>query len=180
MCQRVGADVDLYGRERNRLAIFAGSRVDSRYQVQQMHNAVHSIFHVAAQVGGPVAKSGPQRIAGRLGPCAVHGHGALLHTGRCDTLGSWCNDPKGSRMKFTAGQIRAARALIGMSQGELAARAGVSVPTVKRAESDSKTTSKVADETRQSLRAVLEASGVEFTNGDMPGVRLNKVKPSKR
>ena len=83
-------------------------------------------------------------------------------------------------MKFTAGQIRAARALIGMSQSELAARAGVSVPTVKRAESDSKTTSKVADETRQSLRAALEASGVEFTNGDMPGVRLHKVKPSKR
>lgn len=83
-------------------------------------------------------------------------------------------------MKFTAGQIRAARALIAMSQGELAARAGVSVPTVKRAESDSKTVPTVAEETRQSLRAVLEASGVEFTNGDMPGVRLHKVKPSRR
>jgi|HubBroStandDraft_5_1064220.scaffolds.fasta_scaffold76223_2 transcriptional regulator with XRE-family HTH domain len=82
-------------------------------------------------------------------------------------------------MKFTAGQIRAGRALIGMAQSELAARAGVSVPTVKRAESDSKSSPHVAEDTREKLRAALEAAGVEFTNGETPGVRLHR-KVSRR
>ena len=72
----------------------------------------------------------------------------------------------------TAGQMRAARALIGLSQTELADRAGVSVPTIKRCESESQSVPTVSVETKNRIRAVLEAEGVEFTNGDQPGVRL--------
>ncbi|WP_348625921.1 MULTISPECIES: helix-turn-helix transcriptional regulator [unclassified Mesorhizobium] len=75
---------------------------------------------------------------------------------------------------MTAGQMRAARALIGIAQAELARRAGVSVPTIKRCESDGKNGSIVSAETQAKIRTVLEAEGVEFTNGDRPGVRLRR------
>ncbi|CAN7515234.1 helix-turn-helix domain-containing protein [Mesorhizobium caraganae] len=70
--------------------------------------------------------------------------------------------------------MRAARALIGLSQSELANRAGVSIPTVKRCESDSERVAVVSAETQDKIRAVLEAEGVEFTNGNRPGVRLRR------
>ncbi|QKC86542.1 LacI family DNA-binding transcriptional regulator [Mesorhizobium sp. NZP2077] len=75
---------------------------------------------------------------------------------------------------MTAAQMRAARALIALSQSELARRAGVSIPTVKRCESDSERAAVVSDETQDKIRAVLEAEGVEFTNGNHPGVRLRR------
>lgn len=68
--------------------------------------------------------------------------------------------------------MRAARALIGISQAELARRAGVSIPTIKRCESNSERTAVVSGETQDKVRAVLVAEGVEFTNGKHPGVRL--------
>lgn len=74
----------------------------------------------------------------------------------------------------TAAQMRAARALIGLSQAELARRAGVSIPTIKRCESDSQRAAVVSAETQDKIRAVLEAEGVEFTNGNHPGVRLRR------
>lgn len=75
---------------------------------------------------------------------------------------------------MTAAQMRAARALISLSQSELAKRAGVSIPTVKRCESDSERVASVSAETQDKIRAVLEAEGVEFTNGNHPGVRLRR------
>ncbi|QCL97280.1 helix-turn-helix transcriptional regulator [Agrobacterium tumefaciens] len=76
----------------------------------------------------------------------------------------------------TAGQMRAARALIGISQAELACRAGVSVPTIKRCESEGENIPIVSSETQQRIRSVLEAEGIEFIpeNGGGPGVRLAK------
>lgn len=79
-------------------------------------------------------------------------------------------------MKITSGQIRAARALLGMSQSELAERAGVSVPTIKRCETDSGTAPNVAEPSRAKVIASLEAAGIEFTNGDAPGVRMRTKK----
>ncbi len=72
--------------------------------------------------------------------------------------------------------MRAARALVGISQAELASRAGVSVPTIKRCESEGSNTAVVSSETQQKIRAVLEAEGIEFIpeNGGGPGVRLAK------
>jgi transcriptional regulator with XRE-family HTH domain len=73
---------------------------------------------------------------------------------------------------LTPAQVRAARALIGETQPETAARAGVSVSTLKRAEGT--ITPPASAEAVDSIRAALEAGGVEFIaeNGGGPGVRL--------
>jgi len=68
----------------------------------------------------------------------------------------------------TPGQIRAARALVGLSQSEVAGRAQLSIPTVKRAESDIGLRASVA--AVAAIRATLEAAGVEFTHGNGAGV----------
>jgi transcriptional regulator with XRE-family HTH domain len=75
--------------------------------------------------------------------------------------------------EITIEQIRAARALLGWSQTELAARAELSLPTVKRVEINSDL--RVSAEARLRLRVALEAGGVEFIdeNGGGPGVRLS-------
>jgi transcriptional regulator with XRE-family HTH domain len=71
-------------------------------------------------------------------------------------------------------QLRAARALTGLSQPEVAEAAGVSVPTLKRAESGGPI--KVAEETIHAIARALEKAGVEFIaeNGGGAGVRLKK------
>ncbi|WP_245523955.1 helix-turn-helix domain-containing protein, partial [Mesorhizobium sp. M2D.F.Ca.ET.223.01.1.1] len=56
--------------------------------------------------------------------------------------------------------MRAARALIGLSQADVARRAGVSIPTVKRCESGSERAPMVSAETQDKVRAALEAEGV--------------------
>ena len=72
-----------------------------------------------------------------------------------------------------AKQIRAARAMTGMSQAQLAEKIGVSTKTIKRAENDEDTT--VAQDTISALRKALEDAGIEFLgNGKGPGVRLTK------
>jgi transcriptional regulator with XRE-family HTH domain len=72
----------------------------------------------------------------------------------------------------TCAQIRAARSLLGLSQPEVAAAAGVSSMTVKRAEGSGKPAA--SHEAMTAVRQALEAAGVEFTNGNQPGVRLRK------
>ncbi|HBD91547.1 MAG TPA: transcriptional regulator [Gemmobacter sp.] len=75
-------------------------------------------------------------------------------------------------VSMTAGQIRAARALIGMTQAELAEASGVSLPTIKRIETGAD--AKVS--TVEALRSALATAGVEFLpeNGGGVGVRLKK------
>lgn len=68
-------------------------------------------------------------------------------------------------------QFRAARALLDWSRSKLGEKAGYSLPTVQRIE---KGGANVSDEVREKLKAALEKAGVEFTNGDAPGVRLKK------
>ena len=60
----------------------------------------------------------------------------------------------------TVEQLRAARALLGWSQTELASRAGLSLPTVKRVEGGFGPN--VSDEARLKLQQALEAAGLEF------------------
>jgi transcriptional regulator with XRE-family HTH domain len=73
-------------------------------------------------------------------------------------------------ISITIEQFRAARALLNWSRAELARRSGQHATTVKRVETpDSET---VSEEVRAKLKATLESAGVEFTNGDAPGVRL--------
>ncbi|MCQ0986501.1 helix-turn-helix domain-containing protein [Jiella sp. LLJ827] len=70
-------------------------------------------------------------------------------------------------------QVKAARALLGWSQNDLADRSGVSRPTVKRLEaSDGELGGRAT--TSDAIRSALEAAGVEFIaeNGGGAGVRL--------
>jgi DNA-binding XRE family transcriptional regulator len=75
----------------------------------------------------------------------------------------------------TVAQLRAARAMVRMTQSELAEAAGVSVETVKRIETTvgdlSANTVTVA-----ALRKVLEGKGIVFVpgNGGPPGVRFRE------
>ena len=75
---------------------------------------------------------------------------------------------------FTPSQIRAARALIGWSQTEVATAAGLSIPTVKRAEADGGI--RVSEDAVVAIARALKKAGVEFIaeNGGGPGVRLRK------
>jgi predicted transcriptional regulator len=77
--------------------------------------------------------------------------------------------------KVSIRQIKAARALLGWSQTELADTAGVSVPTVKRLEATDGVLGGRKD-TATKLRSALERAGIEFIeeNGGGPGVRLHK------
>jgi hypothetical protein len=69
--------------------------------------------------------------------------------------------------------IRAARALLRWQQSQLARASSVSLPTIKRLEA--KPGILIAHgSTVAALRRALEAAGIEFTNGDQPGVRLRK------
>ena len=70
-------------------------------------------------------------------------------------------------------QIRGARGLLGWSQTELAEAAGLSLPTVKRYETGRG--AKVSDDAAVKMVRALEAAGVEFTNGDAPGVRVKSA-----
>jgi transcriptional regulator with XRE-family HTH domain len=73
-------------------------------------------------------------------------------------------------------QLRAARALLGWSQSELALRAGLSVPTLKRLEGGFGP--HVSDEARAKLMKAIEAAGVEFIeeDGGGAGVRFRKAR----
>lgn len=73
-------------------------------------------------------------------------------------------------------QLRAARALTGLSQAEVAEAAGISIPTLKRAEAGGPI--KVADDTIGAIAKALEKAGVEFIaeNGGGAGVRMKKKK----
>ena len=75
---------------------------------------------------------------------------------------------------ITIQQIRAARGLLGWSQSDLAERAELSLPTVKRVESGRGP--RVSDDARACIKRALESGGVQFIseNGGGPGVRLRK------
>jgi transcriptional regulator with XRE-family HTH domain len=74
-------------------------------------------------------------------------------------------------MIFLPTQCRMARAALGLGVRDLAAAAKVSTDTVARFERGEE----LKERTIEALRRALEAAGVEFTNGDQPGVRLAKA-----
>lgn len=80
-----------------------------------------------------------------------------------------------SILKVSIRQIKAARALLGWSQEELAAKAQISIPTVKRLEArDGPLGGR--SETGDKIRKALQVAGVEFIdeNGGGAGVRLRR------
>lgn len=68
-------------------------------------------------------------------------------------------------------QSKMARAAVGWGVRELAASAQVSPDTVARLERGEL----LSPRTLAAIRSAFEAAGVEFTNGDAPGVKLRKA-----
>ena len=81
---------------------------------------------------------------------------------------------------MTPGQMKAARLLLGWSAKRLAARSGTSAAMVTVFEQTGRLMSlnsrfrTVPVDAVDAIRTTLEAAGVEFTDGDAPGVRLRK------
>lgn len=73
--------------------------------------------------------------------------------------------------KLIGGQIRAARGLLNWSALDLARASALGVNTIRRAEAASIETS-LTPANELAIRRAFQAGGVEFTNGDQPGLRL--------
>jgi hypothetical protein len=72
---------------------------------------------------------------------------------------------------ITGRHVRAARALIGWAQNELSKKSKVALGTVRRMEgSDGPVSART--ESLNRVVITLERAGVEFLNGDQPGVRM--------
>jgi predicted transcriptional regulator len=80
---------------------------------------------------------------------------------------------------ITGRQLRAARALIGWEQAELAAKSRVAIGTIRRMESfDGEIGSRTS--TLSQVLQALEKAGIEFLNSDSPGVRVRAGSPARR
>lgn len=83
---------------------------------------------------------------------------------------------------ITAAQLRAARALLGIDQRELAAQAGLSLPTIQRMEASDGVIRGNVDSLMK-LVAALDAAGIELisdnatSSGAGRGVRLKAPPP---
>ena len=75
-------------------------------------------------------------------------------------------------VSMISAQLRAARALLNWNQTELADLAGVSVETIKRLERIGGTLDATKVSTLDAITKALNKAGVEFTDGDAPGVQL--------
>jgi transcriptional regulator with XRE-family HTH domain len=73
---------------------------------------------------------------------------------------------------LTASQCRAARGLLDWTQQDLADAARIGVATVRLFEGEA---TEARPATLTVLKQAFEMAGVEFTNGDQPGVRLTKA-----
>ena len=85
-----------------------------------------------------------------------------------------------SILKVSIRQIKAARSLLAWSQEELARVADVSIPTIKRLESNDGPLGGRSS-TGQKILNAFQQAGVEFIdeNGGGPGVRLKKTAKGK-
>jgi hypothetical protein len=80
---------------------------------------------------------------------------------------------------LTSEHLRAARALLRWEQKDLAKRSEISLPSVKRLETQPGRLS-AQEATLAALRSALEKAGIEFSNGGSPGVRLKRKKTPSR
>ena len=75
--------------------------------------------------------------------------------------------------------MRAARAFLRWTANDLAKAAKVGVMTIRRAEAEDGVPQKMLVNNVEAIRRALEAAGIEFTNGDAPGVRMVKAKKAR-
>jgi len=78
-----------------------------------------------------------------------------------------------SKGQISPAQCRGARAMLKMSQQELAEASAVSPRAIADFEAAKR---KMTKANVAALQRALEAAGAEFTDGDQPGVRLAKKK----
>jgi transcriptional regulator with XRE-family HTH domain len=76
---------------------------------------------------------------------------------------------------ITGPQFRAARAMLGWTVRELARRSILSIPTIHAIE-DTNMPSALRRGDLMAIQAALEDGGIEFTNGNEPGVKLRAKK----
>jgi len=77
-------------------------------------------------------------------------------------------------MLTTGNQLKAARALVGLEQREVAEKAGVNVNTIRNMEAAGAGQIAGRAQNVQMVQRVLEEAGIEFLNHGQPGVRLRK------
>ncbi|WP_084299187.1 helix-turn-helix transcriptional regulator [Bradyrhizobium sp. WSM1743] len=75
-------------------------------------------------------------------------------------------------MLSTGNQLKAARALAGLNQAELAKAAGVNVTTISAMEGKGAADLTSSVETVRQIMRALAANGVECFDGGRPGVRM--------
>ena len=75
--------------------------------------------------------------------------------------------------EMTSEHVRAARMLLRWEQKNLAKRSGISLPTIKRLETRPGPLGAYAS-TLAAIRTAFEDEGIEFFNGEAPGVRLHR------
>jgi transcriptional regulator with XRE-family HTH domain len=75
-------------------------------------------------------------------------------------------------MAISPAQSAAARAVVNLTQVRLARLANISESMIRDFDKGRRVPT-IAD--LEAIRAALEAKGVEFTNGDQPGVRLRRA-----
>lgn len=83
-------------------------------------------------------------------------------------------------MSISGNQIRAARALLGLEQKDLAARAKVAIGTIRNMEAAGLESVGGRTDTLNAVVAALREAGVLIVpeNGEGPGVRLRKARPT--
>lgn len=77
-------------------------------------------------------------------------------------------------MLTTGNQLKAARALIGIEQKDVAGLAGVNVNTIRSMEASGAGPIAGRAQNVQAVQRVLEQRGVEFLNHGRPGVQLRQ------
>jgi DNA-binding transcriptional regulator YiaG len=78
---------------------------------------------------------------------------------------------------MTPGQCRAARALLDITQSQLARAASLGLSTVVDFEKERRV---VSEEAVRAMRIALQRAGIEFSDGDGEGLRLRRPRHPRR
>lgn len=147
-----------------RLSLAHVQPIEADLRAVAVERATHALLSAAHAHGEWFAVSAQEAKA------AIH---EAIRRLRTPAPSSAAETPAGAAEVVTGEQLRGARAMARIEQAELARQAGVSVDTIKRLE---RTVGPISANvnTMAAIVTVLEAAGVEFTNGGQPGVRLAK------
>jgi len=80
-------------------------------------------------------------------------------------------------MAISSAQCRGARGMLNWTRADLAEASGVSPRALADFEADNRHPIR---STLAAIQRALEDAGIEFTNGDQPGVRLRRIRSQKR